>query len=139
MYLNKLYPKTANSTTKKLSQMKYPVSSPKKSPVLALSSTQIELKNILRRFKSLTTPFSSTTNEVIATLFHLALFEKHRDIVCFLFKAGQKLIWLLALFWHLKLCKVFTLLLPKPIARLIIRQKGIEELLNQFSYLHCTR
>ena len=50
------------------------------------------------------------------------------------FTVGQKLIRLLALFWHPKLRKAFTLLHPKPFASLIIRQKGRVELLNQFSF-----
>lgn len=112
---------------------------PKKSP---LSRTQVELKTILSYFKSVITPFSSTTNQAPYIASPLELFQPHwktQRWSSLLLYSRAKTHMAYGTVLASSLMQSLYTLAPQVITSLIIRQESTEELLNQFLYFHCRR
>lgn len=109
--------------------------------MLALRRTQVELKNILRHFKRVITPFNSTTNQASYITSPLKLFQSLRKTqrcnLLLLYSRAKSYVASDMVLASSLMQSLYTFA-SQVITSLIVRQKGTEELLNQFSYLHCT-
>lgn len=107
---------------------------PKKSPP---SRTQVELKNIMRYFKSVIILLAPL--EINLHLWnYFNLFEKQRWSSLLLYSRAKTYMASDMVLASSLMQSLYTFA-SQVITSLIERQKGTEQLLNQFSHLHCTR